>query len=178
MFYLFYRHASFFAFIISKKNSATYAYRIGIAYVWDMIKQSKPLQTRYDTTYIYDRYYVRTHVYVFLLSVKKTRVWIIASLTLKVILWGYPIHGFLSAQSFIRLVKLVWREYDIVVMNEWKKKCVGLQRTWVSKRTVYLIRILFIWSVLFIFIRQMHKAIFLSTRKVHYTLTIAEYSVF
>ncbi len=34
----------------------------------------------------------------------------------------------LSAQSFI--------EYDIVVMNEWKKKCVGLQRTWVSKRTV------------------------------------------
>ncbi len=27
-------------------------------------------------------------------------------------------------------------EYDIVAMNEWKKKCVGLQRTWVSKRTV------------------------------------------
>ncbi len=35
-------------------------------YVWDMIKQSKPLQTRYDTTYMYDRYYIRTHVYVFL----------------------------------------------------------------------------------------------------------------
>ncbi len=28
-----------------------------------MAKQSKPLQTRYDTTYIYDRYYIRTHVY-------------------------------------------------------------------------------------------------------------------
>ncbi len=26
--------------------------------VWNMIKQSKFLQTRYDTTYIYDRYYI------------------------------------------------------------------------------------------------------------------------
>ncbi len=48
--------------------------------VWDMIKQSKPLQTRYDMTFIYDRYYIRTHVYVFLFSVKKrvfelSRVW-------------------------------------------------------------------------------------------------------
>ncbi len=43
---------------------------------------------------------------------------------------------YLSAQSFIRLLKLIWREYNIVAMNEWKKKCVGLQRTWVSKRTV------------------------------------------
>ncbi len=42
----------------------------------------------------------------------------------------------LSAQPFITLTKLVWREYDIVAMNEWKKKWVGLQRTWVSKRTV------------------------------------------
>ncbi len=39
--------------------------------VWNMIKQIKPLQTRYDKTHIYDRYYVRTHVYVFLFSVKK-----------------------------------------------------------------------------------------------------------
>ncbi len=39
--------------------------------VWNMIKQSKPLQTRYDRTYIYDRYYLRTHVNVFLFSVKK-----------------------------------------------------------------------------------------------------------
>ncbi len=48
--------------------------------VWDMIIQSKPLQTRYDTTYINDKYYIRTHVYVFLFSVKKrvfelSRVW-------------------------------------------------------------------------------------------------------
>ncbi len=39
--------------------------------VWNMIKQSNPLQTRYDMTYIYDRYYIRTHVYMFLFSVKK-----------------------------------------------------------------------------------------------------------
>ncbi len=39
--------------------------------VWDMIKQSKPLQTRHDATFTYDRYYIRTHVYVFLFSVKK-----------------------------------------------------------------------------------------------------------
>ncbi len=65
--------------------------------VWKMIKQSKSLQTGYVTTYIYiyiyDRYYVRTHVYVFLFSVKKrlfelSQVWP----------WrwprgGYPIHG-------------------------------------------------------------------------------------
>ncbi len=42
--------------------------------VWNMIKQSKPLQKRYDTTYIYDKYYLRTHAYVFLFSVKKTRL--------------------------------------------------------------------------------------------------------
>ncbi len=36
-----------------------------------MIKQNKPLQTRYETTYIFDRYYIRTHVYVFLFCVKK-----------------------------------------------------------------------------------------------------------
>ncbi len=61
--------------------------------VWNMIKQSKSLQTTYNTTHIYDKYYIRTHVYVFLFSMKKTRVWIIASLTLKVTLWGHPIHG-------------------------------------------------------------------------------------
>ncbi len=49
---------------------------------------------------------------------------------------GVPHTWYLSAQSFIRLLKLVWSEYDIVAMNERKKKCVGLQRTWVSKRTV------------------------------------------
>ncbi len=50
-----------------------------------------------------------------------------------------PRTWYLSAQSLIRLLKLLWREYDIVAMNEWKKKCVGLQRTWVSERTVYTV---------------------------------------
>ncbi len=54
---------------------------------------------------------------------------------------GVPHTWYLSAQSFITLPKLVSREYDIVAMNEWKKKCVGLQWTWVSKRTVYDINI-------------------------------------
>ncbi len=133
MFYLFYRHASFFAFIIYKKISATYAFHMCVGYD----KQSKPLQTGYDTTYIYDRYYIRTHVYVFLFSVKKCvfelpQVWP----------WRWPCGGtpymVFIGPVFRQLLKLVWREYDIVAMNEWKKKCVGLQRTWVSKRTVYL----------------------------------------
>ncbi len=42
--------------------------------VCNMINQSEPLQTRYDTTKINDKYYIRTHVYVFLSSVKKMRV--------------------------------------------------------------------------------------------------------
>ncbi len=40
--------------------------------VWNMMKQSNIFQTRYDRTYIYDRYYKRTHIYVFLFSVKKS----------------------------------------------------------------------------------------------------------
>ncbi len=48
--------------------------------VWNMIKQNNPLQTKYDRTNIYDRCYIRTHIYVFLFSVKKSllelsRVW-------------------------------------------------------------------------------------------------------
>ncbi len=43
---------------------------------------------------------------------------------------GVPHTWYLSAQPFITLLKLIWGEYDIVAMNEWKKKCVGLQRTW------------------------------------------------
>ncbi len=50
---------------------------------------------------------------------------------------GVPHTWCLSAQSFITRLKLIWGEYDIVAMNEWKKKCVSLHRTWVSKRTVH-----------------------------------------
>ncbi len=50
---------------------------------------------------------------------------------------GVPHTWYLSTQFFIKLLKLVWGEHDIVAMDEWKKKCVGLQWTWVSKHTVY-----------------------------------------
>ncbi len=40
---------------------------------YDKTKQT-PL-TRYDRTCIYDGYYIRTHVYVFLFSVKKREKW-------------------------------------------------------------------------------------------------------
>ncbi len=39
--------------------------------VGNMIKLRKPLQMRNERTYIYDRYYIRTHVYVFLFCVQK-----------------------------------------------------------------------------------------------------------
>ncbi len=42
---------------------------------------------------------------------------------------GVPHTWYLSAQSFITLSKLVRREKDMGAMNEWKKKCVGLQWT-------------------------------------------------
>ncbi len=74
--------------------------------VWNMIKQSKPLQTRYDRTYIYDRYYIRTRVYVFLFSVKR-RVFNYREFDLESGLVGGTHTWYLSAQSFIRLLKLV-----------------------------------------------------------------------
>ncbi len=58
-------HFSCFLFFI---NFQRYVHSIC---VWNMIKQSKSLQTRYNMTYIYDGNYIITHVYVFLFSVKK-----------------------------------------------------------------------------------------------------------
>ncbi len=69
----------------------------------------------------------------------KWRVLIIASWTLKLTLWGYPIHGIYRDKSIITLLNLVWRESDMVAMNNWKTKCVGLQRTWVSN-TQYVLQ--------------------------------------
>ncbi len=42
---------------------------------------------------------------------------------------GVPHTWYLSAQAFIALLKLLRREYNMVAMNELKKKCVGLQGT-------------------------------------------------
>ncbi len=89
--------------------------------VWNMIKQGKPLQTRYERTYIYNRKNASLNYRKF---------------DLEGDLMGVPHTWYLSVQSFITLLKLIWGVYDIVAMNEWKKKCVGLHMTWVSKHTV------------------------------------------
>ncbi len=49
---------------------------------------------------------------------------------------GTPHSENLSDQSFITLLKLAWRECDLVAINNWKKTNVGLQRTRACKRTV------------------------------------------
>ncbi len=72
----------------------------------DTIKQSKPLQTRYDMTYINDRYHIRTHVYVFLFSVKNACL-NYREFDLEDDLVGALHTWYLSAQSFITLLKLV-----------------------------------------------------------------------
>ncbi len=75
--------------------------------VWNMIKQSKPLQTIHGRTYMCDRYYIRTHVYVFLFSVKKNAVLNYRKFDLEGNLVGVPHTWYLSTQSFIALFKLV-----------------------------------------------------------------------
>ncbi len=74
--------------------------------VWNAIKQSKPLQTRYNRTYIYDRYNIRTHVYLLLFSVKKRRL-DYREFDLEGDLVRVPHIWYLSAQSFITLLELV-----------------------------------------------------------------------
>ncbi len=75
--------------------------------VLDMIKQSKSRQTRHDTTHIYDKYYIRTHVYVFLFTVKKNACLNDREFDLESHLMGVPHIWYLSAQSFVSLLKQV-----------------------------------------------------------------------
>ncbi len=77
--------------------------------VWDMIKQGKPLQTRHDTTYIYNRYNIRPHIYVFLFSVKNACL-NYCEFDLEGDLVGVPHTWNLLAQPFITLLKHVCRE--------------------------------------------------------------------
>ncbi len=77
--------------------------------MWHMIKQGKPVQTRHDTTHIYDRYNVRTHMYVFLISVK-TACLNYREFDIVGGLVGVSHTWYLSAQSFITLFKLVGRD--------------------------------------------------------------------
>ncbi len=85
-----------------KKNSATYAYHIYVGY--DKTKQTPSNKIRYDI-YI-QRYYIRTHVYVFLFSVKNACL-NYREFDLEGDLAGVPHTWYLSAQSFITLLKLV-----------------------------------------------------------------------
>ncbi len=71
-----------------------------------MIKQSKSLQTRYNTTHIYDRYYVRTHVRVFLFSVKKNACLNYREFDLEGDHVWVPNTWYLAAQSFITQLNL------------------------------------------------------------------------
>ncbi len=91
--------------------------------VWNMMKQSKPLQKRYDRTYIYDRYCIRTHVYVFRL------VWKNACLNNR----EFDLEG---DQAFHYTTKTCLKTVGHCGYEWVEKESVGLQRTWVSKLTV------------------------------------------
>ncbi len=69
--------------------------------------------------------------------VKKTGVLIIANLTLNVILWGYPIRGTYRANLSKRYWNLPEESWKWWIWIIEKNECVGLQRIWVSKRTVF-----------------------------------------
>ncbi len=75
--------------------------------VWDMIKQSKPLQTRYDKTYIYI-YILYKNTYTCVpFQCEKNACLDYREFDLEGDLAGVPYTWYLSSQSFIRLLKLV-----------------------------------------------------------------------
>ncbi len=57
-----------------------------------------------DTTYIYDRYYIRTHVYVLLFSVKKNACLNYREFDLDVDLIGVPQTWYISIKTFLKRV--------------------------------------------------------------------------
>ncbi len=73
--------------------------------MWNVINQNKPLQARYDTTHICGKYYLRTHVYVYLFNVKKACL-NYREFDLEGDLGGLPHIWYLLAQCFITLLKL------------------------------------------------------------------------
>ncbi len=73
--------------------------------MWNMIKQSKTLQKGYDTTYMCDRFYIRTHTYVFLFSVKKNACLNYREFDLEDDLAGVPHTWYLLVQSIITRLK-------------------------------------------------------------------------
>ncbi len=103
--------------------------------LWGMIKQSKRLQTRYATTYIYDKYYTGTHLYAFLLSVKNACL-NYHEFDLEGDFVRVPHRRYLSGQSIIKILKHVWGEFEMMAMINRTMKCVDLQRTWVSTNLI------------------------------------------
>ncbi len=71
---------------------------------YDKTKQTP--SKKYDRTYIYARYCIRTHVYVFFFSVKNACL-NYREFDLEGDLVGVPHTWYLSAQSFIILLRLV-----------------------------------------------------------------------
>ncbi len=67
-FCLCYRHASFFPFFSFLVH---FQRRMHARFVWNMIKQSEPLKIRYDTPYTCDNFSLITHVYMFVLIMKR-----------------------------------------------------------------------------------------------------------
>ncbi len=84
---------------------------------------------------IYIRQVLYKNTYICVLFVWKNACLNYCEFDLEGYLVGVPHTWFWSDQSFITLLKLIWSEKDILAMNDWKRKCVDLQRTWVKKRT-------------------------------------------
>ncbi len=129
LFCLCYRHASLFMSFIFCKFPETYAFHLCVKYdktnwilsnkVWNNVRCS-----------------VITQVYLFYWIVKST-CFNYRDFDLEDDLVGVSHTWYLSGQSIIALLKLVWRELNMMSMNYWKKKCVGFHRTWVWLRTVW-----------------------------------------
>ncbi len=86
-----------FIFVIGMLHFSRFLFLINFQWlmhsicVWNVIKQSKSLQTRYNRTfiYIYDRYYTRTHIYMCSFLVWKKRVFELS----RVWPWRWPCGG-------------------------------------------------------------------------------------
>ncbi len=126
MFCLCYRHASFFAFFIFNKFPATHAFNMCVE--CDKTKQTPSNKIWYDI-YMRQILYKNTcllFLIVYCSNICSFLVWKNACLNYREFdlerdLVEVPHTWYLCAQSFITLFKLVWEEYDIVAMNEWKR---------------------------------------------------------
>ncbi len=128
-----YWQASFFPFfVIFSKFQPTYAFHFCVEYGQTNLT---PLNKIWCNRYIRKMFCNSTCIYVLLNSEKKAG-FNYRGFDLKDDLVGVSYKRYLSGQPFITILKLVWRELDMVAMNDWKKKGVGWQRTWVSKHNV------------------------------------------